>query len=344
MALTSEQIDGEAAEGGARGLARAMAGFARIDGRIGARQVTAAAMLLAADLTAILELVAHGLWPLALPLYAAGALLLLRLAGLGHDCAHGTLFRAPWANRWTGRAIGLVWLLPFARWRDDHLAHHAASGDLDRRGLGDIPLMTVEEYRSAPPPVRLRYRVLRHPLVLFLLGPPLYFMVGYRLPGGGASRPAAVGRSTILTSAALAVLVAVVVAAAGWRALVLGWLPCFVPATWIAMWVFFVHHCFPEAYHRRSAEWRPADAALRGASFYDVPRWLAWFLAGNGYHHVHHLHPGIPNHQVAACHRAVPALRSARRIGLRESLALARLALYCERRRALVDFARADTG
>ena len=85
---------------------------------------------------------------LALILPAAG--FLVRTFVVFHDCAHGSLLPSKRANRYVGRFLGLFVLSPFQRWRHDHAIHHATSGDLERRGVGDIITLTVAEYRARP--------------------------------------------------------------------------------------------------------------------------------------------------------------------------------------------------
>src|SRR6202023_3061670 len=94
---------------------------------------------------------------------------------------HGSFFRSRRANAWLGRGIGLLLYSPFLRWRHDHAVHHATSGDLDRRGTGDIRTLTVEEYRALPVRARLGYRFLRNPLVMFGLGPIVAMIIGPRI-------------------------------------------------------------------------------------------------------------------------------------------------------------------
>ena len=82
----------------------------------------------------------------ALALPAAG--FLVRTFAVFHDCTHGSWMPSKRANAYVGRVLGLFVLSPFRRWRHDHAIHHANSGDLDHRGVGDVPTLTVAEYNA----------------------------------------------------------------------------------------------------------------------------------------------------------------------------------------------------
>jgi omega-6 fatty acid desaturase (delta-12 desaturase) len=114
-----------------------------------------------------------GYW-LALPLAIAAAGFLVRLFAIQHDCSHGAFFRHRLANDWIGRIVSVLTFTPYDVWRYTHATHHASTGNLDRRGLGDVDTLTVEEYRARGFWGRLRYRLYRHPLVLFGLGRPIF--------------------------------------------------------------------------------------------------------------------------------------------------------------------------
>ena len=123
-------------------------------------------------------------WSLFAALFIAVvvAALLVRTFVLMHDCAHGSFFRSRRVNDVVGFVTGVLTLTPFAQWRRDHALHHASSGDLDRRGHGDVPTLTVHEYRQRSPRERFLYRVIRHPASL-LLGGPFHVALGQRFRG-----------------------------------------------------------------------------------------------------------------------------------------------------------------
>jgi omega-6 fatty acid desaturase (delta-12 desaturase) len=278
-------------------------------------------------------------WWLALPLAVLAGGLLIRIFIIFHDCGHGSFSTSRRANAVLGFISGVLTFTPYRHWNNEHERHHRSSGDLDRRGVGDIWTLTVAEYRASSPLRRLLYRLSRHPLVLFGLA-PLPIFVGYqRLTTRGATqRERKAVWATNFTILALC---------AGMIWLV-GWLPFLVlqgTATMISgatgLWLFYVQHQYEGVYWSRNAEWNYTRAALEGCSFYKLPRVLQWFTGNIGFHHVHHLNPRIPNYRLEACHNANAFLREVPTLSLRASLRSASLALWDEASERLVSFREA---
>jgi omega-6 fatty acid desaturase (delta-12 desaturase) len=264
--------------------------------------------------------------------------LVLRIFSIQHDCGHGSFFRSPRANRLVGRLLSPISLVPYGYWRAAHARHHATVGKLDGRGMGDIALLTVREYRARPFWRRLRYRVYRHPLVMFGIGPAYQFYVRFRLPYG-LPAPVQKTRASILwTDLALIGLCLGLHLTLGFGRFLALYLPMMTLAATAGVWLFYVHHEFETTYWRRGSTWHPHRAALEGASYYALPRLLRWFTGNTTIHHVHHLCCRIPNYRLPQCLRDHPALAEISRIGFRESLACARLALWDEERQRLVSF------
>ncbi len=281
---------------------------------------------------------AHGLWWLALLLAVPAAGFLVRLFMVQHDCSHQAFFRNGPANDWVGRVIGVLTLTPYDCWRQTHAVHHATSGDLDRRGLGDILTLTVEEYRSRSFCSRLGYRLYRHPLVLFGLGPAYVFLLEQRLPSGlmkGGWRP---WLSTMGTNLAIAAFLLAVALLAGWPALLLVNLPTMVLAATIGVWLFYVQHQFEATYWARRGDWDLTEAALRGASHYHLPAPLRWMTANIGVHHVHHIASRIPFYRLPAVLRDHPELREISRLTVPQSLKSIPLTLWDEASERLISF------
>jgi omega-6 fatty acid desaturase (delta-12 desaturase) len=321
----------------ARRLRAAARRASRPDGRRSALQLVGNLAALAGLEVAIARLApAHPVLALALALPAGG--FLVRLFITLHDCGHGACFRTPWIETAVGRALGFLTLTPFSWWKLSHDAHHAGSGDLSRRGLGDIDTLTVAEYRARPAWRRLAYRAYRHPLVLFGLGPAWEFFVRHRLP---LHLPPPRRRAACSILALDAVLgLALVLALPRLGAATLLWahgLPLLVMAT-AGVWLFYVQHQFDGTWFAPPERWSAPQAALRGASFYDLPAVLRFFTGNVGIHHVHHLFPGIPSYRLYEFLGGHPELRSVGRVGLRQSLSAARLALWDEARGRLVPF------
>jgi acyl-lipid omega-6 desaturase (Delta-12 desaturase) len=219
--------------------------------------------------------------------------------------------------------------------------HHATSGNLDRRGTGDVTLLTLVEYRALSLPRRIAYRLYRHPLVLFGVGPAWLFFWCLRVPKGSPWHRWRDWLSIVGTDAAVAAILAALVLIVGPLPVLLGWLPVMLLAATIGVWLFYVQHQFELAYWEPRSRWDFHTAALHGSSFYDLPRVLQ-FLTGNvGFHHIHHLASRIPNYRLRECHEANPALQVAPRLTLRESLRCATLALWDAEQRRLVPFRKA---
>ncbi|RST84500.1 fatty acid desaturase [Aquibium carbonis] len=275
-------------------------------------------------------------WGLVLTIPAAG--LLVRLFILQHDCGHGTLFSQRRLNDWTGRIIGIFTLTPYDYWRRTHAVHHASAGNLDRRGIGDVDTLTVREYRALPRFARLRYRLYRHPLVMFGLGPAFLFVCQYRLPIGLMRSGALPWISTIATNLGIAIPVATMIWLVGLGPFLLVQIPITLMAATLGVWLFYVQHQFEETHWSGDGEWSFQHAALHGSSHYDLPPVLRWFTGNIGIHHVHHLAATIPFYRLPEVLRDHPELRSLGRITLLESLRCIRLVLWDEQARRLVSF------
>jgi len=268
------------------------------------------------------------------------AVLLLRLFMFQHDCGHGSFFGRRWANDALGLALGVLTLTPYTVWRAEHAAHHATTGNLDRRGIGDITTLTVPEYHALPRLRRLQYRLYRHPAVLFGLGPVWLFLISNRIPTGNPRRRWRDWLSVMGTNAALAAILTTLTLTLGSVPVLLGWLPVTMLAATIGVWLFYVQHQFEDAYWESRPHWDFSTAALQGSSFYDLPRVLHWMTANIGFHHIHHLSSRIPNYRLRECYEANPAFQSAPRLTFWASLKCARLALWDPERRKLVPFNR----
>jgi omega-6 fatty acid desaturase (delta-12 desaturase) len=272
---------------------------------------------------------------LALAVPTAG--FLIRTFIIMHDCGHGSFTPSRRANDAIGFITGALVLTPYAAWRRDHAMHHASSGDLDRRGHGDVMTLTVDEYRARTRWGRLKYRMYRSPLVLFGFG-PLYLVVIRRLRVlAGASEPMATA-SVRATDAALLTAVVLLSFAVGLEAVLLIYLPTFLIAGAAGNWLFYVQHQFEETYWQPHGEWDYADAALRGSSYYRLPRVLEWITGNIGLHHVHHIDPKIPNYNLRRCHTENAEFHRVTVLTLRESFRTVSLKLWDAERGRLVGF------
>jgi len=263
---------------------------------------------------------------------------LVRLFLIQHDCGHGTFFSHRLANDWVGRVIGVVTLTPYDFWRRTHSIHHATAGNLDRRGIGDVTTLTVREYFELSWWGRLKYRVYRHPLVMFVIGPAYLFFLQHRLPVGLMRSGWQPWVSTMATNLAIGAAVAILVALIGIEAFLFVHLPIMLLAAMGGVWLFYVQHQFECTTWQRDAEWNVHYAAVHGSSHYDLPPLLRWFTANIGVHHVHHLCCRIPYYRLPQVLRDHPELYYVSRVTLLDSFRFARLSLWDETRNRLVSF------
>jgi acyl-lipid omega-6 desaturase (Delta-12 desaturase) len=275
---------------------------------------------------------------LTLGLAVAAAGFMIRIFIIFHDCGHGSFFKSQRANHVLGFLTGVLTFTPYHQWRHKHALHHATSGDLDGRGMGDIWTLTVQEYVEAPRWKRLAYRFFRNPFVLFVLAPLYLFLIHQRFPSRGVGRRERLG--VHWTNGALLLIAVVMSLTVGIKAYVLIQLPVMAITGAVGLWLFYVQHQFEGVYWQRRTQWSFAEAALKGSSFYKLPRVLQWFSGNIGFHHVHHLSPRIPNYNLERCHRAVALLQSAKAITLLSSLRAFTYRLWDEQRGRLIGYRR----
>jgi omega-6 fatty acid desaturase (delta-12 desaturase) len=274
---------------------------------------------------------------LALTLPAAG--FLVRTYIVFHDCAHGSFLASRRANGWVGAACGVLVFTPFQSWRHQHAVHHATAGDLDRRGVGDVPTLTVAEYNAKSRRGRLGYWLFRHPLVMFGLGPIYAMMLAPRWVSLSA-RPR-MRRSVIRTNLALAAVVGGICWLVGWQEFLLVQMPAALVAGSVGIWLFYVQHQFEDTYWQSTDDWSYADAALRGSSYLNLPKVLQFFTGNIGVHHVHHLSARVPNYNLQRAHDENPMFQGVPTLSLLDGLRAVRLKLWDEDRGRLVTFAEA---
>ena len=272
----------------------------------------------------------------ALLLAPLAAGFLVRIFIIFHDCGHGSFFRSRRANDFWGVVTGILCFTPYFHWRHEHSVHHATSGDLDRRGEGDIWTLTVQEYIKASRWKRFAYRLARNPFILFVLAPLWVFLIQQRFASGDAGKRER--RSVYWTNRALLALVAMMCFTVGWKTYLLVQFPVMMIAAAAGVWLFYVQHQFEDTYWERRGNWDFTTAALRGSSYYKLPRLLQWFSGNIGFHHIHHLSPSIPNYRLQECHDADPVFQEVTPITLVSSLKCVNYRLWDEERRKLVGF------
>jgi omega-6 fatty acid desaturase (delta-12 desaturase) len=277
-------------------------------------------------------------YALTLGLALLNAFFLMRLFIIQHDCGHNAFFKSTKLNNLVGSLLGIITLTPYYHWRKAHAKHHAGSGDLDFRGIGDIDTLTVEEYKALPWHGKLTYRFYRHPFVMFILGPTLVFAVMHRLPlklekGEHRERVSVHNTNLALLTVFLALGLWL-----GFKQVLMLWVPLTVFSSVIGVYLFYVQHQFEDTYWRWHEQWDYKDAALRGSSFFKLPKILQWFSGNIGFHHVHHLSPKIPNYNLEKAHYENEIFQQVATITLASSFKTVFLDLWDEQTHKLISF------
>lgn len=274
---------------------------------------------------------------------AVAAVFVVRLFMIQHDCGHRSFFASHRANDMLGFCLGVVTMTPYRCWRRFHAQHHNSSGNLDQRGIGDIHTLTTQEYAAFTPAQQRRYRVYRHPMILFLIGPPLLFILRQRTTYKVPPNWKAERRSIHLTNLGCVALVALpcvfydAIRVIGFHLAMMSF------AAIAGVWLFYVQHQFPEAYWRREDDWESWRASMQGATYYDLPAWLRWLTANIGLHHIHHLDARIPNYRLYECFTKHAEFGHPPRITLLQSLACLKLRLWDPHAGRMVPFPRANS-
>lgn len=267
---------------------------------------------------------------------------LVRIFIIQHDCGHHSFFRSRSGNDLVGGFCGLFTLTPYYLWRRSHSRHHASSGDLSHRGHGDVWVMTVDEYRGCSHLGRLRYRLYRHPLVMFVVGPSVLFILMQRFTFNIPPTWRRERKSVHMTNFGIVAILAVAWCTIGLPTFFLVHLPIVMLGAAIGSWLFFVQHQYEDAYWQPHDNWDFIRSAFEGSSYYRLPRVFQWFTGNIGFHHIHHLESRIPNYNLPTCYDHVPELRRAVTLGLRDSFRCTRLKLWDEQLQRMVTFQEAD--
>ena len=273
---------------------------------------------------------------LMVPFAMIAAGFVVRMFIIFHDCTHGSFFKNKKANAIVGTITGVLTLFPYEKWKREHAIHHASSGNLDKRGVGDIWVMTIEEYVEASKWTRLQYRLYRHPLVMFGLGPLWLILVTSRFNRKDARKKERM--NTHIINVALVVLYGLMMFLVGWQAFLLVQGTTMFVAGVLGIWLFYVQHTFEDSYFEDESEWDYVKAAIEGSSYYELPKVLQWVTGNIGFHHVHHLSPRVPNYHLEKAHTSTPPLQRATTIGLFSSLKSLRYKLYDANNKTFVTF------
>ncbi|WP_425072078.1 fatty acid desaturase [Sagittula sp. S175] len=278
---------------------------------------------------------------ISLALAALNGAFLVRLFIIQHDCGHGSYLSNRFAQDWLGRALGVLTLTPYDVWKRTHAIHHAHHGDLEARGIGDVTTLTVEEYRARSPMGRLIYRLYRHPVTLFVVGPAYMFLLQHRLPVWLMRSGWRYWASSMGTNVGMAIILGLILYFGGWAPVLWIYLPTAVMAASIGVWLFYVQHQFEDTHWSKDPEWQLHHAALEGSSHYVLPQPLRWLSGNIGIHHVHHLYSRIPFYRLPEVIRHHAELAEAQRMTIRDSLKTVKLHLWDEAQGKLLSFAEA---
>lgn len=273
---------------------------------------------------------------LSLPFSILASGFMIRSFIIFHDCAHGSFFKNKKLNDFIGTFTGVITHFAYEKWKKDHSIHHATSGNLDKRGIGDIWVMTVKEYEAAGKWKRLQYRLYRNPIVMFGLGPFQLFLGVNRF---NRRKPKKKERlNTYLINVILVAVYLLIGFTLGWHVILLVQLPIIYIAGIAGIWLFYVQHQFEDSYFENESEWDFVKAAVDGSSYYKLPKWLEWMTGSIGYHHVHHLAPRVPNYHLEKAHENTPPLHKATTITLKTSLESLKFRLYDEEQKTFISF------
>lgn len=271
---------------------------------------------------------------LAFTIIAAG--FLVRIFIIFHDCCHYSFFKNRNANKILGTITGILTLFPYSQWQHDHSIHHATSGNLDKRGTGDIWVLTVDEYLSSSLFEKIKYRLYRNPIVMFGLGPIYVFLIKNRFNKKGARRNERY--NTYLTNIAIVVFAGLLCWMLGVIPFLLVQLPIFLISGSLGIWLFYVQHTFEDSYFEKNEEWEYVMAAVEGSSYYKLPKLLQWLSGNIGYHHVHHLSPRVPNYKLEDVHNNTEPLQNVPTITLATSLKSLKFRLWDAQNKRFVGF------
>jgi acyl-lipid omega-6 desaturase (Delta-12 desaturase) len=274
-------------------------------------------------------------WLALVPIILAAGFL-VRIFIIFHDCTHHSFFKSRKANRIVGTVTGVITLFPFDQWGHDHAVHHATSGNLDKRGVGDIWTMTVEEYVAASWKMRLAYRLYRNPIVMFGLGPIYQFLIMNRFNRKDAKKKERM--NLYLTNIIIIALYTVIILAIGWQSFLIVQGSIFMISGSAGIWLFYVQHNFEDSYFEPDKDWEYVLAAVEGSSFYKLPKIMQWLTGNIGFHHVHHLSPRVPNYRLEEAHKNTNLLQNVPTITLATSLQSLKFRLWDEEKKNFVSF------
>ena len=276
---------------------------------------------------------------LTLGLAVVNSFFLVRIFIIQHDCGHQSFFKNKKWNNFVGWTSSFFSTIPFDYWAKVHNYHHGHTGKLEHRDIGDIDFLTVKEYRELSRFGKWKYRAFRHPIVLFFIVPVIYLGIINRLPTIGFKgwKPTHI-RQYINNALLLGVFMALGFGL-GWANFLMVHLPIIFCFGVISFWFFYVQHQHEETYMQWTEKWDFVLAAIKGASYYKLPKVWHWLTGNIGYHHIHHLSSKIPNYNLAKCARENPILQKyVQKLTFTESLKTMFHKLWDEEQQRMISF------
>lgn len=275
-------------------------------------------------------------WGITIPIAVLAGLVLVRVFIISHDCGHGSFFKSKRANNFWGFVSGMFVFTPYFHWRWEHSVHHATSGHLDRRGMGDIWTMTVKEYEASPRQQKFAYAFVRHPIILLGIAPTWLFLLRERFSTKEAKPREQ--HSVWFMNVAVVGIAAALIAIFGLKSYLIIQFTTIVIAATCGVWLFYVQHQYEDTYWAEDEEWDYTAAAIEGSSFYKLPKILQWFSGNIGFHHIHHLSSRIPNYNLEACHNSHPMFRDVKPLTPLASLKCMHYRLWDQDNKRLITF------
>ncbi len=268
------------------------------------------------------------------------AFFLVRIFIIQHDCGHQSFTASRKANDILGQVCSYMTFIPYKYWAKSHNFHHGHNGLLwEHRDIGDVDLLTVQEYKALDTWGRIKYRIYRSTPVMFFIGPIWYILVHNRLAMIKMSGWEHAQKSLVMHNVILFALHIGIGLLLGWEAFVYVHLPILVIFGIIAIWFFYVQHQHEHTYKQWKEKWEYVRAAVQGSTFYNLPRVFHWLTGNIGYHHIHHLNPLVPSYQLRRCYDENPVIAQvAQKITFFQSLKCVFNNLWDEQQQRMISF------
>jgi len=272
------------------------------------------------------------------------AFFLVRIFIIQHDCGHQSFSSSKKANNIIGNICSCFSSIPYKYWSKIHNFHHGHNGQIEHWEIGDVPTLTVNEYQAKSWLGKLAYRIWRMPFVTFVIAPIYYFSITNRWPTYNKKmKNAKTLLKNLIKDNILIVSVYVILSLVfGWKKFLIVQLFLVLAFGIVSFWFFYVQHQHERSYKQFRHNWNFILAAIKGSSYYKLPRVFQWLTGNIGIHHIHHLSSLIPNYNLAKCLKEQPILtKYVTTISFWESLKMVKHKLWDEDEGKMVSFKEA---